>query len=546
MCFNVFSIPTCGTQSEDHLRQRGRGLTTIASVDVVSVMALSMKAPRITRWTAEFPDRETERAFRLETWRDTVRQVRLVLVIAALAFLAFLYPDYLVLGPGSRFYLMLAVRCFLLVVLLGIFWASTRESRIELLDRAVVAGAFSGMLVMTISVALRPDHHHSSMTTIIVVLGIYLFFFNNRFIYIAVVGMVGSLIYIVVASIAHRPEIPELIVLSMSFALVNLLCFGAVNHLNRLRRLAHASLIYHQHLEGELRASETQYRELVEGANSVILRFDTKGIIRFINNYGLRFFGFEADELIGQNIMGTIAPRTEQWEGALEAMMQDVQQHPEKYLLAEAENVRKNGERIWLTWSIRPILDQKGELAEILSVGHDISQRKELETELRKLATTDSLTGIANRRRFLSKAPKEVTRSQRYGRDLSVLMLDVDHFKTINDRYGHAVGDQVLCRLVEVCNDELREHDVIGRLGGEEFAILLPETVLETARAVAERLRENIEATTVDGQSFHFTVSFGVAQVKGSEETAEEVIRRADEALYRAKQKGRNRVEVSS
>jgi two-component system cell cycle response regulator len=332
----------------------------------------------------------------------------------------------------------------------------------------------------------------------------------------------------------------------MSFVLVNLLCFGAVNHLNRLRRLEYASLIYHQHLEGELRASETQYRELVEGANSVILRFDTKGIIRFINNYGLRFFGFEPDQLVGHNIVGTIAPRTEQWEDGLGALMRDVQQHPERYLLVEAENVRKNGEPIWLTWSNRPILNEKGELAEILSVGHDISQRKELEAELRKLATTDPLTGIANRRRFLDKAPKEVTRSQRYGRDLSVLMLDVDRFKAINDRYGHAVGDQVLCRLVEVCKDALREHDIIGRLGGEEFAILLPETALDTARTVAERLRKNIETTTVDGESVHFTVSFGVAQVKGSDETAEEVIRRADEALYRAKRSGRNRVEVSS
>lgn len=508
-------------------------------------MAPGMKPVRITRWSTEFADGEAERTFRQWTWSDTVRQVRLSVAIASPAFMAFLYPDYLVLGLGSSFYIMLVARCFLLLVLLGIFWATTRESRIELLDRAVVAGAFSAMLVMTISVALRPDHHHSSMTTIIVVLGIYLFFFNNRFIYVAVVGMLGSLIYVVVASFVHRPDIPELIVLVMSFALVNLLCFGVVSHLNRLRRLEHASLTYHRHLEKELSASETLYRELVEGANSVILRFDTKGIIRFMNNYGLRFFGYEDDELVGQNIMGTIAPRTEQWESALAALMQDVQQHPERYLLAEAENMRKNGELIWLTWSNRPILNDKGELAEILSVGHDISQRKELEAELRRLATTDPLTGIANRRRFLDKAPREVTRSQRYGRNLSVLMLDVDHFKSINDRYGHAVGDQVLCRLVEVCTEELREHDVIGRLGGEEFAILLPETELETARAVAERLRQNIERTTVDGQSFHFTVSFGVAQVKGSEETAEEVIRRADEALYRAKQKGRNRVEVS-
>lgn len=167
-----------------------------------------------------------------------------------------------------------------------------------------------------------------------------------------------------------------------------------------------------------------------------------------------------------------------------------------------------------------------------------------LAEKLAKLATTDSLTGIANRREFFHAATKEISRAQRNDRALSVLIFDIDHFKTINDQYGHAAGDEVLINIVATCNRALREIDTIGRIGGEEFGILLPETELAEAASVAERLRQSMKAIRPGGSATTGTVtmSIGVAQWRASHEDFEELMARADGALYEAKRNGRNQV----
>ncbi len=178
---------------------------------------------------------------------------------------------------------------------------------------------------------------------------------------------------------------------------------------------------------------------------------------------------------------------------------------------------------------------------------HHAVARKRLEEELRRQAHTDPLTGVANRRQFLDQAAKELTRQNRYGRPVSLLMLDVDRFKAVNDTYGHAAGDTVLARLAAVCREELRESDLVGRLGGEEFAVLLPETDAPGARDVAERLRLSIaacETPTAEGV-IRFTVSIGVAAHR-AEETLQNTMARADAALYDAKRAGRDRVVVAA
>ena len=167
--------------------------------------------------------------------------------------------------------------------------------------------------------------------------------------------------------------------------------------------------------------------------------------------------------------------------------------------------------------------------------------------ELERLATTDSLTGLANRRRLFDCLEQEVYRAQRYGTALSLVMFDIDHFKRINDSWGHATGDWVLRRIARETHQLLRKTDQAGRYGGEEFVVLLPETDLSEALLLAQRLSQRISDTAITPEHdapMPVTVSVGVAAL-APDETGEELIHRADQALYRAKQNGRNRVETA-
>ena len=174
--------------------------------------------------------------------------------------------------------------------------------------------------------------------------------------------------------------------------------------------------------------------------------------------------------------------------------------------------------------------------------------RNRLESELRVLATTDSLTGVMNRRAFFEAAETEAVRARRYGRPLTVVMLDIDHFKSINDRFGHAVGDDTIRLATSICQRTVRQQDLVGRLGGEEFAILLVEADVTEAMQCAERLRTAIEAEPIGAkdQSIHMTVSLGIAAMTPRHESVDAILHDADEALYRAKSCGRNRAELAA
>ncbi len=164
-------------------------------------------------------------------------------------------------------------------------------------------------------------------------------------------------------------------------------------------------------------------------------------------------------------------------------------------------------------------------------------------SELIYLATTDPLTGAANRRSFVDKANAEVERARRYDRPLSVVMLDIDRFKSINDSFGHAAGDAVLKALCAALREDLRPTDILGRLGGEEFAILLVETAPAAAAVLADRMREKLADTVVEFREhrMNFTASFGVAPLVTETQGLEEALRVADSRLYEAKRGGRNR-----
>lgn len=174
-------------------------------------------------------------------------------------------------------------------------------------------------------------------------------------------------------------------------------------------------------------------------------------------------------------------------------------------------------------------------------------ENRNVRSELENRAYSDYLTGLSNRRYFIEKAEMELSRHDRYGGDISLMMFDIDHFKQINDLYGHSTGDLVLKKIADITIETLREIDIIGRIGGEEFAVLLPETGLEEAIAVAERLRieiENGEIVLNEGLSPRFSASFGVTTAGDRSVNIDTLLNRADKALYEAKENGRNRVCV--
>ena len=170
------------------------------------------------------------------------------------------------------------------------------------------------------------------------------------------------------------------------------------------------------------------------------------------------------------------------------------------------------------------------------------------QAKIARLAMQDDLTGIANRRHFYRQAEAELAHFQRAKQPLALLMLDLDHFKQINDKYGHGVGDAVLIRFAQYVSTQIRQEDLLGRVGGEEFAILLRDAAMAQATAIAERIREGVAQLPIFGgdDADRFTVSIGIATAEDADASFDVLFGRADKALYRAKQEGRNRVAIAA
>jgi diguanylate cyclase (GGDEF)-like protein len=206
------------------------------------------------------------------------------------------------------------------------------------------------------------------------------------------------------------------------------------------------------------------------------------------------------------------------------------------------------GENAIGTFALAPrVPEQRDDRMLVRTIARELGGALRMATlveESRWMATTDALTGLLNRRAFLDSTNREVARARRYNDKLSVVLLDVDHFKHINDRRGHAAGDVVLGAVGKLLGGTVRTCDIVARWGGEEFVIVLPSTPLDGAEQVAERIREQLENAKIhdgSGELIPVTASFGVAAYTGTE-TLEQVIDRADRAMYLAKSGGRNRV----
>lgn len=207
----------------------------------------------------------------------------------------------------------------------------------------------------------------------------------------------------------------------------------------------------------------------------------------------------------------------------------------------EARLLTSNGEYRWTSWNVKcPSLQGM-----MYAVARDVEDNKRLQAQLIRMSTVDQLTGVSNRAQGTVDLHREAERVQRHGGNMSLIMCDIDHFKQINDSYGHAVGDEALRHTSEVMEQQLRTTDFFSRWGGEEFVALLPDTDLDGAVVIAERLREAV-ASSRGPNDIALTISLGVAEYSPEEDPEKEFLSRADRALYTAKEGGRNRVSVVS
>lgn len=269
---------------------------------------------------------------------------------------------------------------------------------------------------------------------------------------------------------------------------------------------------------------------------------DLAGNIVFTNPKFTELTGYTAEEALAQN------PRILKSEDTPST------NHNDLWLKLTAglswhgvfRNRKKNGDLYWESAVISPVKDEAGNVTHYLSVQEDISERKRLEEELQNRAVTDELTGIFNRRHLLELAPGEIKRAMRLKHPLSIALIDIDHFKHLNDTYGHAVGDQVLLAFTKTCQKNIREIDIFARFGGDEFVLVFPATKLDQAFEVVERVRRDLTAQVLEfnGKPVSITISSGISGLVGEAATLDSLLERADQALYRAKAAGRNCVMV--
>lgn len=266
---------------------------------------------------------------------------------------------------------------------------------------------------------------------------------------------------------------------------------------------------------------------------------DTEGIVKFINNAALNMLGFSKEEILGSSFHEAVHKHAGSKENCpIFLSIKSVKNYD-----ADDMFETKDGRHIDVSIRLRPLFIDDNHIGSIL-VFDDITERKQMEKKLFMLATVDHLTGLYNRRYTVEAMNKFKNQSDRYGYPLSVMMLDVDNFKKINDTFGHETGDEVLKTLAKTIKENIRASDIPSRWGGEEFLVVLPNTDLDGAVNLAERIREAVSRVEV-GPVKRFTISVGVAQYDFGE-TIDDLVIKADRGLYEAKRSGKNRVVAVS
>ena len=305
-------------------------------------------------------------------------------------------------------------------------------------------------------------------------------------------------------------------------------------------RRAHQTIQERDRFQEKLSESERKYRELYDNAPDICYSLDREGNFLDCNETGAEKLGYTREELIGKPAQKVFSERSR--EDFSVDFPKVIQGAPDLY--KEREYIRKDGSMFVASVRISSDFDPAEGFLRANSVARDITRQKRMEAALRELAETDSLTNILNRRMIFQFLDLEMERFRRYRKPFSVIMFDIDHFKQVNDTWGHEAGDSVLREMADVVGGALRKSDRLARYGGEEFLVLSPETNAEDVLVLAERIRRVVEQHLFP-QVGRVTISVG-AKVAAEGEETQDLIKRADEAMYAAKNNGRNRVEIAS
>lgn len=302
-----------------------------------------------------------------------------------------------------------------------------------------------------------------------------------------------------------------------------------------------AELRHRSRLFDRLRESEARYRLLADHSTDIVLNLSLEGVIRYASPSIAQIGGYTPEAVVGRQAVELVLDEhREEVIRAHRAALAD----PDRTVIVEYRAATAAGEPRWFETHTRGVRDEAGAVAGAVSAIRDISHRKAIEGELSRAAATDPLTGLANRRAFDAALDRLLAREGMTG---CVAVVDLDHFKRVNDRHGHEAGDRVLVAFAELARGSVRDGDLIARLGGEEFGVLLPGADIAHAHVVCERIRRVIAGMRlrVGEAEIGVTASVGLAVLTSGAPRAD-VLRAADAALYRAKADGRDRLRLAA
>jgi len=289
----------------------------------------------------------------------------------------------------------------------------------------------------------------------------------------------------------------------------------------------------------ELKESEARLRSFIQVAQDAVVVIDAKGTIHEFNPAAEAMFGYKADEMVGGSV-NKLMP--DAFAAVHDKFLTERKPEGFRVMGRGREIIGRRSDGSEFPIEVNVGTHESGGTVFHVGLMRDITSRKEKEQRLTRLATTDSLTGLLNRRAFLDAGDKMM--AERGHRPLTLLMLDADRFKQVNDTHGHAVGDEVLRTLSEIVATTARADDAVGRLGGEEFAVLLHNTGIEGGTNLAERLLKSFRAAHIalsEDVRIGFTVSIGISSTQTAHDLST-MLRQADAALYSAKNSGRDRL----
>lgn len=289
----------------------------------------------------------------------------------------------------------------------------------------------------------------------------------------------------------------------------------------------------------ELEESKTELKAIFDQLPDIFYRTNMQGILTKMSPACYDILGYRQEEMLGTALSSYYKIPEER-----QKIVQAIIAGGGKATRVEAGLKHKNGSTVWISTSAFVRFGPDGQPIFIEGIARDVTEQKRMENQLITLSRTDGLTEAYSRGYFMDKSEEVINMMRRYQRPASMMVADLDHFKTINDNYGHHAGDLALKAFANICRQEIRESDILGRLGGEEFGLMLPETTIQHAEVLAERIRKAAAAIeiTLDDQTIGITVSIGLAELSTDDASLDAVMRRADLAMYQAKARGRNRV----